>query len=72
MSNQIVTIHCQPSLLNDIEALRLPWHYSQDGHDEIDVLVEDVEFNSLTQDPDVLLCRFYQLDYNQVNCIEAM
>ena len=66
-----VLIHMKPSALDVIKELGLNWSYSpRFGTDEIDVTVPDVEFDSLTEDPDVLLCDFYCLDYDQVNCIE--
>ena len=72
MSNQVL-IHCKPSLLNDIKEIGLSWSYSQQhGLDEIDVIVDDVDTESLTNDPDELLCEYYELDYNQVNCIELL
>ncbi len=57
--------------MDSIYANGLEWQYSkQFGGEEIDVIVNDVEFDSLTDDPDVLLCDHYGLDYDQVNCIE--
>ena len=42
------------------------WHYSnQFGHEEIDVIVDNNELD----DPE--LCEYYDIDYNQVNCIEG-
>ena len=68
-----VVIHMQPSALDKVEELGLNWDYSkQHGLEEIDVVVADVEFDSLTEDPDVLLVDYYNLDYDQVNCIEAL
>ena len=49
----------------------LKWEFSkQFGGEEIDVIVDDVEFESSNEDHDVLLCDHYGLDYDQVNCIE--
>ena len=63
----------QPSALDKVQELGLNWDYSkQHGLEEIDVVVPDMEFDSLTEDPDVLLVDYYNLDYNQVNCIEAL
>ncbi len=62
----------QPSALDSLNELGLEWDYSQQhGLEEVDVFVPDVEFTSLTDDPDVLLCDHYGIDYNLVNCIEA-
>ena len=43
--------------------------------DELDVVVDDIPYEILRgdyQDPDEQLCEHYGIDYNQVNCIEAM
>ena len=70
---QNVMIHMKPSALDVIKELNLFWNYSQQfGQSEIDVVVPDVEFDSLTEDPDVLLCEHYGIDYDQVNCIESV
>ena len=70
--NQVL-IHCQPSLTQDLQSLGLEFNFSKEfGAEELDVIVNDVEFDSLTQDPDVLLCEHYGIDYEQVNCIEAL
>ena len=70
--NQVV-IHCQPSLTKDLQSLGLEFDFSKKfGAEELDVIVNDVEFDSLTEDPDVLLCEHYGIDYDQVNCIEAL
>ena len=37
---------------------------------ELDVYLPDVDFDSLTEDPDVLLCEHYSLPWDEVNCIE--
>ena len=61
-----VLIHCQPSLLDVIKETGMSWSYSpQFGDKEIDVTVYD----GLDLD-DEDLCEFFNLDYNQVNCIE--
>ena len=73
MTSKLVNIHMKPEALDDIKELGLAWSYShQFGTDEIDVMVQDVEFDSLINDPDVLLCEYYDIDYNLVNCIEAV
>jgi len=73
---QSVLIHCQPSLLDFILDNNLTWSYSkQFGHEEIDVIVDDVEYKVIDgyyQDPDEQLCEHYGIDYDQVNCIEAI
>ena len=76
MISTSVLIHCKPNYLNEIKELGLNWSYSKRfGKDEIDVIVDDVPYEVLDgtyQDPDVQLCEHYGIDYNQVNCIEAL
>jgi len=61
-----ILIHCKPSLLEDIKEMGMFWSYSpQFGEEEIDVTVYD----NLDLD-DEELCEFFNLDYDQVNCIE--
>ena len=71
-----VLIHCQPSLLEFLIDNNMNWDYSeQHGEDELDVVVDDIPYEILRgdyQDPDEQLCNFYGIDYNQVNCIEAV
>ena len=45
------------------------------GDGELDVIVDDVPYevvNGYYQDPDEQLCEHYGIDYDQVNCIEAL
>ena len=45
------------------------------GDGELDVIVDDVPYThseGFYQDPDEQLCEHYGIDYNLVNCIEAM
>ena len=71
-----VLIHCQPSLLEFLIDNNMNWDYSeQHGEDELDVVVDDIPYEILRgdyQDPDEQLCEHYGIDYNQVNCIEAV
>ena len=71
-----VLIRCKPSLLDFILDNDLTWSYSkQFGHEEIDVVVDDIPYEVLDgtyQDPDVQLCEHYGIDYNQINCVEAI
>ena len=71
-----VLIHCQPSLLDFLVDNNMNWDYSkQHGEDELDVVVDDIPYEILRgdyQDPDEQLCEHYGIDYNQVNCIEAV
>lgn len=66
-----ILIHCKPSLLDQIQDMGL-YHTHNNG--EVDVIVPDIEtpdhINGIYIDPDQYLCEFYELDYDQVNCVE--
>ena len=66
---QNVLIHFKPSYENILIKKGISY---QVVDNELDVILPDVETNSLTEDPDVLFCEHYDLDYDQVNCIEAV
>ena len=69
---QNIVIHCQYPMLETIKQLGLDY---VDNCTEIDVIVPDVEYtvsNGYYQDPDEQLCEHYGIDYNLVNCIEAV
>ena len=76
--NQLVAVHCKPSMLPLIEELGYMWNYSkQFGSDEVDLILSDVETKCLQPDgsmidPDVLFCEHYGLDYEQINSIELV
>ena len=76
MKPQYVLIHCQPTLLNFIRENNMQWTYSPiHGKNEIDVIVNDIPYeirNGKYEDPDAQLCEHYGIDYDQVNCIEAV
>ena len=75
MISTSVCIHMKPSAIDSINNLKLDWDYSkQFGTKEIDVYVDDVPYEIVDgtyQDPDVQLCDFYGIDYDQVNMIES-
>jgi len=74
---QNVLIHMKPSALNDVKALNLKYHLIDD---ELNVIVPDVDYKNgnhpemfgLWQDPDEQLVEHYGLDWDQVNCVEAI
>ena len=73
MTNSVL-IHYKRTLdnLNVINSLGL---FFTDTNEELDVIVDDVPYevhDGYYQDPDEQLCEHYGLDYNQVNCIEAL
>ena len=71
---KLVTIHCNPFILDNIKELNLNWEYSPvHGKNEIDVIVEDVEDDPELDhlDTDEQLCVHYDINYDFVNCIEA-
>ena len=69
--NQVL-IHCKPEYLPDVKRLGLSYIHSK--NDEIDVTVSDVDYdlNHYLVDPDEQLCEVYGINYNYVNCIEAV
>jgi len=73
MTNSVL-IHYKRTLdnLNVINSLGL---FFTDTNEELDIIVDDVPYTTSDgyyQDPDEQLCEHYNLDYNQVNCIEAL
>ena len=74
MKPQAVMIHLKQTVdvKNQLNALGLKY---QETKDEYDVIVDDIPYEITRgdyQDPDVELCEHYGLDYDQVNCIEAI
>ena len=58
--------------LNHIKDLELKY---KETETEYDVIVDDVPYEVLDgtyQDPDEQLCEHYGIDYNYINCIEAV
>jgi len=76
MHPNYAVIHCQPTLLDFIKENNMQWSYSDiHDHDEIDVIVDNIPYtivDGIYQDPDEQLCEHYGIDYDQVNCIEAL
>jgi len=63
-----ILIHCKPSLKNYLNENNIQWTYSQQfGNNEIDAIVKDKKDLD-----DEQLCSHYGIDYDQVNCIEAL
>ena len=71
-----VLIHCKPEAIDCLDSASLDYSYSPiHGYNEVDVIVDDVEYtvqDGYYQDPDEQLCEHYGIDYDLVNCIEAM
>ena len=69
--NQVL-IHLKPEYLPEVKRLGLSYIHSK--NDEIDVTVSDVDYdlNHYVVDPDEQLCEVYGINYNYVNCIEAV
>ena len=76
MHPNYVLIHCQPTLEDYLTENNIKWQFSDiHGMDEIDAIVDDIPYEVLDgtyQDPDEQLCEHYGIDYDQVNCIEAV
>ena len=74
-----ILIHCKPSLLDQIKEMGLYYTFNQTpgsfGYGEVDVIVPDIDtpdtIDGVYIDPDKYLCEFYELDYDQVNCVEV-
>ena len=49
-------------------------YYTHSNNGEVDVIVPDIDtpdhIDGVYIDPDQYLCEFYELDYDQVNCVE--
>ena len=72
--NKKVLIHFKRTLSN-LNYLIESEHFFTDNDDELDVIVDDVPYevvDGIYQDPDEQLCEHYGIDYDLVNCIEAM
>ena len=67
-----ILIHCKPEYLDEVKDLSLYYIHAPNG--EIDVTVSDIEYDPdhYYTDPDEQLCDYYGIDYDQVNCIEAV
>ena len=65
-------IHFKESARMHLKDLGLNYTKSDN---ELDVIVDDVPYevrDGIYQDPDEQLCEHYGIDYDQVNCIEAV
>ena len=65
-------IHFKDHAYKHLEDLGLKYQYNQG---ELDVIVDDQPYqvvDGVYQDPDEQLCEHYGIDYNLVNCIEAV
>ena len=70
-----VLLHCQPSMRDSLIENNIPFRNSPvHGDNELDAIVLDVDYNPdhYVVDPDEQLCEYYGLDYQQINCIEAL
>ena len=51
------------------------FHMKGDNNTEYDIIKDDIPYtviNGVYDDPDVLICEHYGIDYDQVNCIELV
>ena len=67
-----VVIHMKLESLTHLQSLGLKY---QEHDGELDVIVDDVPYevhDGYYEDPDVQLCEHYGIDYDLVNCIEAI
>ena len=76
MTTQVL-IHCKPQILDNEELINDSNLLVADVNDygEVDIYVDDVEYkvtDGYYQDPDEQLCEHYGINYDLVNCIEAV
>ena len=67
-----VLIHFKDYATYHLDKLGLKYQYNKG---ELDVIGDDVPYtvrDGIYQDPDEQLCEHYGIDYNLVNCIEAI
>ena len=65
-------IHMKLDALTHLQSLGLKY---QEHDGELDVIVDDVPYEvhgGFYQDPDEQLCEHYHINYDLVNCIEAL
>ena len=72
VNNNQVLIHFKLDALTHLQSLGLNY---QESDGELDVIVDDVPYEvhgGFYQDPDEQLCEHYNINYDLVNCIEAI
>ena len=70
-TNQVL-IHMKLDALTQLQSLGLNY---QESDGELDVIVDDVPYevhDGIYQDPDEQLCEHYGIEYNFINCMEAL
>ena len=72
-----VLIHCKPEILQEdvINSTVIDYIDNVNLTGEVDLIVDDVEYKVIDgyyQDPDEQLCEHYGINYDLVNCIEAV
>ena len=76
MTNTVL-IHCKPEIVED-KVLFSNHKISAVNNtlsNEVDLIVDDIEYKVIDgyyQDPDEQLCEHYGINYDLVNCIEAV
>ena len=71
MTNSVL-IHFKESATNHLKDLGISY---QQSHGELHAIVDDVPYtvcDGIYQDPDVQFCEHYGINYDLVNCIEAV
>ena len=72
INNNQALIHMKLDALTHLQSLGLKY---QECDGELDVIVDDVPYthsDGYYQDPDEQLCEHYHINYDLVNCIEAV
>ena len=71
-----VLIHCKPSILEHLDALKVVVTVGTIS-DEIDLIAEEIPYEApndegVYEDPDRQYCDRVGIDWDQINCIEAL
>ena len=72
-----VLIHCKPSILEHLDALKVPVTVGTISDNEINLIAEDIPYEApnnegIYEDPDRQYCDRVGIDWNHINCIEAL
>ena len=72
-----VLIHCKPSILEHLDALRVVVTVGTISDNEIDLIADDIPYEApndagVYEDPDRQYCDRVCIDWDQINCIETL
>ena len=72
-----VLIHCKPSILEHLDTLKVVGSVGTISDNEIDLIADDIPYEApnsegIYEDPDRQYCDRVGIDWEQINCIEAL